>query len=80
MCEVGAIGKDPPRFSSRKANRFGGMCVFRCAAVVGSDSGQVRRNRLHESSWQRAAKAADQATRIAERADSLALRGPFPAR
>lgn len=38
------------------------------------DSGQVRRHHLHESSLQRAVKAAEQAARIAKRVNSHALR------
>jgi integrase len=41
------------------------------------DSGQVRRHHLHESSLQRAAKAAGQAARIAKRVNSHALRHAF---
>ena len=41
------------------------------------DSGQVRRHHLHESSLQRAAKAAGQAARIAKRVNSHALRHSF---
>jgi hypothetical protein len=41
------------------------------------DSGQVRRHHLHESSLQRAVKAAGQAARIAKRVNSHALRHAF---
>jgi integron integrase len=41
------------------------------------DSGQVRRHHLHESSLQRAVKAAGQAARIAKRVNSHALRHSF---